>query len=82
MENKPDLKVMPEVEIVPSPNDEGTRMGPDPKPAPPAVMQPPKPERRAPKKNCRHCQGRGYEGFFIDEDRRKLPVPCRCTKPK
>jgi hypothetical protein len=80
--DKPDLKVMPPAQIVSSPNDEGTRMGPDPKPAPPASMQPANPERRAPKKNCRHCQGRGYAGFLVNEDRRKIPVLCRCTNPK
>ena len=32
---------------------------------------------KLPKKNCRHCYGRGFVGFLNGV--KSLPVPCRCT---
>lgn len=46
-----------------------------------ALVQRPKVEPRPPKKNCRFCQGRGYEGWVMVEGKREK-FPCRCTKPK
>ena len=39
-----------------------------------------------PKKNCKHCYGRGYVGFVNDpkdkDDKDKEPVPCHCIFTK
>ena len=32
-----------------------------------------------PKKNCKHCYGRGYIGFDINKE--NYPVPCTCIYP-
>jgi hypothetical protein len=32
---------------------------------------------KLPKKNCRHCYGRGFIGYL--NGLKHLPVPCRCT---
>jgi len=34
---------------------------------------------KLPKKNCKHCYGRGYEGIDRDTGER---VICRCTRKK
>lgn len=36
-----------------------------------------KTQKRKPKKNCRHCYGRGYIGFL--NGIKGLPVSCRCV---